>query len=181
MTTDDALDYVERVRSNWAGPIQAEYALCALASEVRRLRTCGVVEIMCQNVNVDSFVREHEQRTAKAEAGRDGYRDEGTALHLALETMRAERDALMRAINPVGFGMPNCTVESCVGIVARMRSRETRIHPAGSTGQPQHVYPVNDTREHVMSSDCFCCPTPDHEEPNLWIHHADDMREKTKS
>ena len=95
MTTDDALDYVDRVRANWAGPIQAEYALCALASEVRWLRTCGVVEMMGQNVNVDSFVREHEQRTEKAEAEQDEWKSayEGTNHAAEQRECQAERIA----------------------------------------------------------------------------------------
>jgi hypothetical protein len=40
-----------------------------------------------------------------------------------------------------------------------------------------HVIPVNDLREHVESSSCWCAPAQDDECPLLYIHHAADMRE----
>jgi hypothetical protein len=47
----------------------------------------------------DSAIRAHlacQEAWEQMKTERNGYRDEGTALHLALETMRAERDALAK-------------------------------------------------------------------------------------
>lgn len=40
-----------------------------------------------------------------------------------------------------------------------------------------HILPINDLREHEERSDCWCKPTEDETEPDLWIHHAMDQRE----
>ena len=39
-----------------------------------------------------------------------------------------------------------------------------------------HVVPVNDLREHELTPECWCKPTPD-EEYDLFAHHAMDGRE----
>lgn len=39
-----------------------------------------------------------------------------------------------------------------------------------------HVVPVNDLREHELTPECWCKPTPD-EEHDVWTHHALDGRE----
>jgi hypothetical protein len=41
-----------------------------------------------------------------------------------------------------------------------------------------HVMPTNDLRPHVSSPDCWCKPTPDEKEENMFIHHAMDERQK---
>lgn len=41
-----------------------------------------------------------------------------------------------------------------------------------------HVMPIEDLREHVSLRCCWCMPTQDDEEPNLWVHHSLDQREK---
>jgi hypothetical protein len=43
---------------------------------------------------------------------------------------------------------------------------------------PLHVYPLNDLREHQMSIDCWCKPTPLEDEPNVIVHHSMDKREE---
>lgn len=40
-----------------------------------------------------------------------------------------------------------------------------------------HVVPLNDLREHVASTDCWCKPTED-AWPDVWVHHAMDKREE---
>jgi hypothetical protein len=42
-----------------------------------------------------------------------------------------------------------------------------------------HVTPVNDLREHNDSRACWCNPTPDDDEPSIFIHHSMDGRENT--
>lgn len=42
-----------------------------------------------------------------------------------------------------------------------------------------HVIPMNDLRDHVSAHVCWCNPTPDPEEPTVWIHHSMDRREHT--
>jgi hypothetical protein len=44
-----------------------------------------------------------------------------------------------------------------------------------------HVVPLNDLREHVPQTDCWCNPTPDMEEPSVILHHSLDQREKYES
>lgn len=39
-----------------------------------------------------------------------------------------------------------------------------------------HVYPVNDSRQHVASVLCWCVPMCDAEEPSLIVHTAADGR-----
>lgn len=40
-----------------------------------------------------------------------------------------------------------------------------------------HVVPIGDLREHKVSSDCWCKPVQDDEEPNVWVHSSMDERE----
>lgn len=40
-----------------------------------------------------------------------------------------------------------------------------------------HVVPTNDLRDHTSSVDCWCSPTEDKSEPNVYIHHSMDGRE----
>lgn len=40
-----------------------------------------------------------------------------------------------------------------------------------------HVAPLADLRDHHASAICWCHPTEDDEEPDVWIHHALDGRE----
>lgn len=40
-----------------------------------------------------------------------------------------------------------------------------------------HVSPVGDLRDHVLTPQCWCKPTPDEEQPNVLVHHALDQRE----
>lgn len=40
-----------------------------------------------------------------------------------------------------------------------------------------HVIPVGDLREHESSPACWCKPTPDDEEHEIFVHHAMDNRE----
>lgn len=44
-----------------------------------------------------------------------------------------------------------------------------------------HVIPVGDLREHEASVDCWCHPTPDEEEPSVYIHHSMDGRERVET
>lgn len=41
-----------------------------------------------------------------------------------------------------------------------------------------HIMPTNDLRDHVDSTDCWCKPTQDDENSNLFIHHSMDRREE---
>ena len=41
-----------------------------------------------------------------------------------------------------------------------------------------HVIPLDDLREHDESLACWCQPTPDHDEPNVIVHHSADLREQ---
>lgn len=41
----------------------------------------------------------------------------------------------------------------------------------------KHVIPVDDLREHVERSDCWCEPTIDDEVHNMYVHHSLDRRE----
>ena len=40
-----------------------------------------------------------------------------------------------------------------------------------------HVIPLNDLREHVAERSCWCKPTLDDEEFDVYIHHSLDKRE----
>ena len=40
-----------------------------------------------------------------------------------------------------------------------------------------HVVPLNDLREHSVSTDCSCKPTEYDECPDVWVHHSMDDRE----
>ena len=42
-----------------------------------------------------------------------------------------------------------------------------------------HVVPLGDLREHMTATDCWCAPTPDDDEPSVWIHNSLDRREHT--
>lgn len=42
-----------------------------------------------------------------------------------------------------------------------------------------HVVPMGDLREHESSSECWCKPVQDDDEPTVWIHHSLDGRERT--
>jgi hypothetical protein len=41
-----------------------------------------------------------------------------------------------------------------------------------------HVTPQGDLREHDISLECWCKPTPDEEDSRVIIHHALDQREE---
>lgn len=41
-----------------------------------------------------------------------------------------------------------------------------------------HIVPVDDLREHEASSTCWCRPSQDADEPDLWIHNSLDGREE---
>lgn len=63
-----------------------------------------------------------------------------------------------------------------------------RVHPSGwdviglggddGTIVEQHVIPVHDLRPHIETPQCWCQPTEDDEQPNLWAHNALDRREQ---
>jgi hypothetical protein len=38
-----------------------------------------------------------------------------------------------------------------------------------------HVVPVNDLREHIANTDCWCKP---YEDDGVWVHHSMDRREE---
>jgi hypothetical protein len=40
-----------------------------------------------------------------------------------------------------------------------------------------HVIPLDDTRDHIPFPECWCCPTPDDEYPEVLLHHSADGRE----
>lgn len=40
-----------------------------------------------------------------------------------------------------------------------------------------YVIPVNDFKDHELTPECWCRPTPDEENPNLYVHHSMDGRE----
>jgi hypothetical protein len=44
-------------------------------------------------------------------------------------------------------------------------------------GDRIHVVPIGDLREHECEPTCWCGPTPDDEEPRLFLHHSMDGRE----
>jgi hypothetical protein len=41
-----------------------------------------------------------------------------------------------------------------------------------------HVMPMGDLRDHMDSPDCWCKPTQDEDDPQVYIHHALDQRER---
>jgi hypothetical protein len=41
-----------------------------------------------------------------------------------------------------------------------------------------HVVPLNDLREHVSLPSCWCKPTLDDEEFDVYVHHSLDGRER---
>ena len=41
-----------------------------------------------------------------------------------------------------------------------------------------HIVPINDLREHIASTDCWCKPTEDVKFDDIWMHHAMDKREE---
>lgn len=41
-----------------------------------------------------------------------------------------------------------------------------------------HTMPADDLREHISRSNCWCNPTQDDDEPDLWVHHSMDRREE---
>jgi len=43
-----------------------------------------------------------------------------------------------------------------------------------------HITPVDDLKEHIDTSECWCKPTKDEEE-DLYIHHSMDQRELYES
>lgn len=43
-----------------------------------------------------------------------------------------------------------------------------------------HLIPIDDWREHVITPQCWCRPTPD-EEHDIWVHHSMDGREAFNS
>ncbi len=47
------------------------------------------------------------------------------------------------------------------------------------TGQDWHVIPMNDLRPHKSGKDCWCKPSRDADEHNVWVHHSLDRREHT--
>jgi hypothetical protein len=44
-----------------------------------------------------------------------------------------------------------------------------------------HVIPRDDWREHTMSKECWCKPTPEADMPDVIGHHAADNREATET
>ena len=44
-----------------------------------------------------------------------------------------------------------------------------------------HIIPVGDLRPHQPFTSCWCCPTEDDDEPDVWLHHALDGRERYES
>ena len=41
-----------------------------------------------------------------------------------------------------------------------------------------HVIPEDDLRGHETTPECWCKPTQDDDEPNVWVHHSMDRREE---
>jgi hypothetical protein len=41
-----------------------------------------------------------------------------------------------------------------------------------------HVVPIGDFREHESRPSCWCHPTPDEDDPGVWVHHSMDRREE---
>lgn len=41
-----------------------------------------------------------------------------------------------------------------------------------------HIMPMNDLRDHEESPDCWCRPTQDADEDNVYVHHSMDRREE---
>lgn len=52
---------------------------------------------------------------------------------------------------------------------------------ATNGGDTLHVVPIDDLREHPLTSSCWCHPTEDEVTANLWIHHSMDRREDYES
>jgi hypothetical protein len=40
-----------------------------------------------------------------------------------------------------------------------------------------HIVPINDTREHDISAECWCHPVPDEEDETIFVHNSADLRE----
>jgi hypothetical protein len=40
-----------------------------------------------------------------------------------------------------------------------------------------HVIPLGDLRDHDAEISCWCCPTPEPDEPCIVVHHSMDRRE----
>jgi hypothetical protein len=49
------------------------------------------------------------------------------------------------------------------------------------TAEPErvHVMPEHDSAPHRAATDCWCGPTPEPDEPRVWVHHSADGREIT--
>ena len=41
-----------------------------------------------------------------------------------------------------------------------------------------HVIPVDDLRPHEATRACWCSPSQDEDDRNLWVHHSLDRREE---
>lgn len=52
-------------------------------------------------------------------------------------------------------------------------------HPEITDPEYHHVIPIDDLREHISYTHCWCNPTQDEEEPLVWLHHSMDRREHT--
>lgn len=40
-----------------------------------------------------------------------------------------------------------------------------------------HIVPVGDLRDHEADPTCWCNPTEDEDDPDIWVHHSMDRRE----
>lgn len=78
--------------------VETEKRLATALVEISRLKTCSTIEMMCENVNVDSHVREWEDRCLKAEAEVERLRTENVMLQLV--RLRAVLDEIEKEEKP---------------------------------------------------------------------------------
>lgn len=53
--------------------------------------------------------------------------------------------------------------------------------PVGDLESDYHVWPMEDLREHVQSTRCWCRPTQDAQDLRVWVHRSMDGRELYES
>ena len=72
-------------------------------AEIARLKTCGVIEMMLVNVNIDSFVRDKESEISRLitrlDAEASVQRERASGLEMACEGLEKERDRLKERLD----------------------------------------------------------------------------------
>jgi hypothetical protein len=71
----------------------------------------------------------------------------------------------------------NCTRTFAMSYSSTSNAAMTAFNDQSADGW--HVVPMGDLRPHESACSCWCNPTPDPEEPRVFIHHSMDRREHT--